>query len=145
MTLIPWITVERSHALPLTRVLLCRIWSLQVESWQHFCCLGMIIVFIFLFSFFFFEREGKLQGINVCQNVWGDIVIPAGWPSGVCWKGEGGRKKKKQSRRLNHIFLPIRPCAPTSIITETCFIFSIAILSDSHFRAMCCSVRLRIP
>lgn len=91
---------------------------------------------------FFLQREGKLQGISGCQNLRSDIVIPAGWPSGVCLKGEG---RKKQCRRLNHIFLPIRPCVPTSIITATCFIFSSAVLSDSHPRAMCCSVRPQIP
>lgn len=122
--------------------------DLKFASLKHegFCCLGMICLFFvfFWFLFFFLERQGKLQGISGCQNLRSDIVIPAGWPSGVCLKGEG-RKKKKQSRRLNHIFLPIRPCAPTSIITATCFIFSIAVLSDSHPRAMCCSVRLQIP
>lgn len=41
---------------------------------------------------FFVKGGGELQGISVCQNRRSDIVIPAGWPSGVCLKGEGKKK-----------------------------------------------------
>lgn len=96
------------------------------------------------FVFFFFLRGGEAAGnqrLSKSKKWYCHTSRMAVW----CLFKRGGKKKKKQSRRLNHIFLPIRPCVPTSIITATCFIFSSAVLSDSHPRAMCCSVRPQIP
>ena len=122
------------------------LWNLlKFASLKHagFRCLGMIIVNL---SFFFFLRGGEAAGnqrLSKSKKWYCHTSRMAVW----CLFKRGGKKKKKkkQSRRLNHIFLPIRPCVPTSIITATCFIFSSAVLSDSHPRAMCCSVRPQIP
>lgn len=144
MTLIPWIT--ESGKVSCTSNNTCS--SLQNLNFAALKLAGFLLPWndnCFYFIFIFFLKGGEAAGnqrLSKCMRWYCHTSRMAVW----CLLKRGGKKKKKkQSRRLNHISLPIRPCAPTSIITETCFIFSIAVLGDSHFRAMCCSVRLCIP
>lgn len=87
-------------------------------------------------SFLLMERVEKLQGLSGCKNPRSDIVIPAGWPSGVCLKGEGRRKKKTGPG--NWIVSPcqvVLALPPPSLQQHV--LFSASLFSVTHIAEAC--------